>query len=244
MDQHDDEGPAELRRLLGEVTAQLREALGNNLRGTIETSARDPEAQGLVAALNQVLEAARGAKAHADAAIADREALDQQLTEMEDKLAEEAVAQERTTRELHQQRSILRHVVDSLPYCMFWRDRDGTYLGANQNKLRALGLASQDQIVGKTAYETGVPREEADFYLQIDKLVMDSGEPIFNLEEIQQRPDGQHTLLVSKVPLRDEAGQVIGILGMYVDVTERRHIAVSPAAVSNGGDQPHPARPG
>jgi PAS domain S-box-containing protein len=239
MDQEQREGPAEVQEALGEITTQLRQALASNLRGSVEISNGNGQVHALVDVLNQVLEAARAAQTHADAAMADRESLDQSLSEMEERLAEEAVNQERTRRELQQQRSILRHVVDSLPYCMFWRDRNGTYLGANQNKLRALGLASQDEIVGKTAYETGVSREEADFYRQVDKLVMDSGEPIFNLEETQQRPDGEHTLLVSKVPLRDETGQVIGILGMYVDVTERRHITISPPS----HDHPRAPRP-
>jgi hypothetical protein len=51
--------------------------------------------------------------------------------------------------------------------------------------------------------------------------VMDRNEPILNLEETQQRPDGPHVLLTTKVPLHDDAGSVTGILGMYVDVTER-----------------------
>jgi PAS domain S-box-containing protein len=249
MEQGDDEGrgepPRDRTELLAAITAQLRQALATDLRGAVTSPVNDPEGQAMVGAINEVLAAARAAVTHADAARSDCESLDRTLDEVEGRLAAEAVQQERTTRELAQQRAVLSHVVDSLPYCMFWRDRAGTYLGANKNKLRALGLASQDEIVGKTAYETGVSREEADYYLQVDKLVMDSGEPIFNLEETQRRPDGEHTLLVSKVPLRDEAGDVIGILGMYVDVTERRRIAVGPGgrAPDGAGDQPRPRPP-
>jgi PAS domain S-box-containing protein len=229
MKQRIDEGARDQERwrgVLAELTGQLRQALDGGLQadGPLETPGAPGELGELVGAINELLHRARGLRTHADAAMAERDALDGSLTEMEGRLAEQAQDRERTLRELKQQRSVLRHVVDSLPYCVFWRDREGTYLGANQNKLRALGLASQDQIVGKTAYETGISREEADFYRQIDKLVMDSGQPIFNLEETQRRADGEHTLLVSKVPLRDEDGQVIGIVGMYVDVTERRHI--------------------
>jgi hypothetical protein len=57
---------------------------------------------------------------------------------------------------------------------------------------------------------------------------MDSGEPILNLEEVQQRPDGPHLLLTTKVPLRDASGAVTGILGMYVDVTERTRLEGAP----------------
>ena len=73
-------------------------------------------------------------------------------------------------------------------------------------------------------------REEADFYLQVDRQVMESGQPIFNLEEVQQRPDGPHTLLISKVPLRDDSGAIIGVMGMYIDVTERAVTSIPAAA--------------
>jgi PAS domain S-box-containing protein len=238
MDQPQDQGEG-LRGALGEIVGQLRRTLADDLQGNVQTTHPDEGLRALVGTLNEVLAAARAAQTHASVAAADREELDRTLSELEERLARQATMQEKTAHELAQQRSVLRHVVDSLPYAMFWRDRAGTYLGANKNKLQALGLASPDEIVGKTAYETGVTREEADYYRQVDQLVMDTGEPIFNLEETQQRPDGEHTLLVSKVPLRDEGGQVIGIIGMYVDVTERRHLDLAsprdPAAARRTG---------
>src|SRR5262245_50929717 len=54
---------------------------------------------------------------------------------------------------------------------------------------------------------------------------MESGEPIANLEEMQTRPDGSRaTLLTSKVPLRDAAGAVVGVLGVYQDITDRKRL--------------------
>jgi PAS domain S-box-containing protein len=217
-----------LRQLLGDITGQLREALHS--RKEVESVDDDPSLRALVAAANELILAVAGSQARAETALREHEALDRSLGELEDRLAREIDEHEKTASDLSQQRSVLRHVVESLPYCIFWRDRNGVYLGANQNKLRALGLESLDQLVGKTAYETGVSKEEADFYRQIDEQVMATGEPIFNLEEVQQRPDGPHRLLISKVPLRDEGGTVIGIVGMYVDVTRRARIAPRAAA--------------
>jgi PAS domain S-box-containing protein len=222
-----------------DVTGQLK----RRLAGLLVDHERRPDEHTraeLHQGIEELVALASGAQMRAEAAVRARDELDAAMQELEDRLSSEIVAHQDTARVLEQQRSALRHVVESLPYCIFWRDRNGRYLGANRNKLKALGLASLDQLVGKTAYETGVSREEADFYRRVDEQVMATGEPIFNLEEIQQRPDGPHVLLISKVPLRDDSGAVVGILGMYIDVTDRRRLEVQPPRGRDGGDEPAP----
>jgi PAS domain S-box-containing protein len=211
----------ELRRLIEEATAQLKRALGNNFAGTVALASPDPAARQLEQVLNELLQTARQVEVSAEGIARDRDDLDHELAQVESRLAQEITERERTTRELRQQRSVLRSVIDAFPYCIFWKDREGVYLGANENKLRALGLQSVEQLIGKTDYDTAISKENAEFYRTVDKRVMDSNEPILNLEETQQRPDGPHVLLTTKVPLHDDAGSVTGILGMYVDVTER-----------------------
>ena len=218
----------ELRRFIEQTTAQLRRSLGHSFAGTIEVSSQDPALRALGELLSQLLQVAREAESRGEAIARDRDSVDHELAELEARLAQEITAHERTVRELRQQRSVLRNVIDAFPYCIFWKDREGIYLGANENKLRALGLSSVEQLIGKTDYDTNISPEDAEFYRSVDKKVMDTGEPILNLEETQQRPDGPHMLLTTKVPLRDDAGSVTGVLGMYVDVTERTRM--DPAA--------------
>ena len=63
----------------------------------------------------------------------------------------------------------------------------------------------------------------ADLYRADDREVMESGRPKINYEEPQIRPDGsQAWLITSKVPMFDRDGQVIGVLGTYEDITERK----------------------
>jgi PAS domain S-box-containing protein len=65
--------------------------------------------------------------------------------------------------------------------------------------------------------------EEADFYRRCDREVMDSGQPLLNIEESQRQADGKEVyLLTNKVPLRDESGDVYGMLGIYMDITKRK----------------------
>jgi PAS domain S-box-containing protein len=139
-----------------------------------------------------------------------------------EELQREIARREQACRDLAQERSVLEHIIDTVPYSIFWKDRQSVYLGANRKKLRSLGLESVEQLVGKTDYDTPVSRQDAEFYREVDRQVMEEGRTIMNLEEGQARSDGPHVLLTSKVPLRDAAGRVTGILGIYVDITDRK----------------------
>ena len=145
----------------------------------------------------------------------------------ERRAAEEAArASDRRAEEaLRDQRAMLQNVVDHTPCAVFWKDRDCVYLGCNEQSARDLGLPSPSEVVGKTDHDLQFSRDEADFYVACDRRVMETGQALFNFEETQQRPDGSRaTLLTSKVPLRSAAGEVVGVLGVYTDITERKRM--------------------
>jgi signal transduction histidine kinase/CheY-like chemotaxis protein len=79
-------------------------------------------------------------------------------------------------------------------------------------------------LIGLTDFDMGIDPAEAVFYRTCDRQVMETGEAIVNLEETQTRDGGQAVLLTSKVPLRDESGNVVGILGIYQDITDRKRL--------------------
>jgi PAS domain S-box-containing protein len=127
---------------------------------------------------------------------------------------------------LAQERAILQYVVDNIPYLIFWKDRQSRYLGCNKNFAALDGRADPSQMVGKTDYDT-VWKAYADEYREGDRATMDRGEPILDKEERTPGPDGQErVILTSKVPLRNDPGDVIGLLGIIVDITERKRIEV------------------
>ena len=62
-------------------------------------------------------------------------------------------------------------------------------------------------------------------YQAIDRKVMDSGVAEINFEEPQEQVDGSvNWVRTSKIPLRDAAGTVFGVLGMYEDITTQKHL--------------------
>jgi len=126
---------------------------------------------------------------------------------------------------LHKSEQLLANIISTIPYFVFWKNRDSNYLGCNQLFAEAAGLSHPDEIVGKSDYDLGWTENESDWYRCCDREVMESGKPLLNIEESNRRADGSPTmLLTSKVPLRDDDGKAIGILGIFTDITERKQI--------------------
>ena len=127
--------------------------------------------------------------------------------------------------ELKDQHDLLDKVLSNVPASIFWKDRNSVFLGVNEQFARDAGVQSSDELIGKSDYDLAWTKEEADFYRECDRKVMDSGKPMLNIEESQLQADGKEvSLLTSKVPLLDASGQVYGMLGIYIDITKRKQV--------------------
>jgi PAS domain S-box-containing protein len=126
---------------------------------------------------------------------------------------------------VHRELAALREVVDSIPHRVFWKDRKSLWLGGNRQMAQDCNLESPRDLVGRTDHDF-FAKEHADFFQKCDREVMESGEALLEIEEPQQRPDGSmNYLLTSKVPFRDPStNEVIGIIGTYIDITERKRL--------------------
>ncbi len=145
-----------------------------------------------------------------------------ELTRLNRELREDNIRREEVESELRRQKDLLSHILSSIPHFVFWKDRDSVYQGCNERFARIGGLERAEDIAGKTDYDLAW-KEQAEWYRKCDQDVMDSGEPMMNIEEPQTRSDGTETvILTSKVPLRDEDGSVCGVLGIYADITQRK----------------------
>jgi PAS domain S-box-containing protein len=124
---------------------------------------------------------------------------------------------------LQDSRNMLRTVLDSIPSAVFWKDRDSVYLGGSRTWLKAAGLKSLEEVVGKSDYDLPWKREQADSFREDDSRVMESGIPEYGIIERYLRADGTPAWAkTNKVPLRDAEGTVTGVLGTYEDITERK----------------------
>ena len=129
----------------------------------------------------------------------------------------------RSENELRQSKQMLQLILDNIPQRIFWKDRNSIYLGCNKNFANDAGLSNPDDILGADDYEMPWKTTEADYYKSIDTEVMNGGKPIYHIIEPQTHLDGTIAWLeTNKVPLHDEQGKVVGILGSYEDITERK----------------------
>jgi len=125
--------------------------------------------------------------------------------------------------ENYKNEDILEKVLNCIPSKVFWKDRSGKFLGGNHLFLSDCGLTSNEQLVGLTDYDF-FPAVEADCFVADDEQVMSSGESKLNIEEPQTRSDGEISWLKTcKVPIRGPHNDVIGVMGSYTDITERKN---------------------
>ncbi|MCX8157037.1 MAG: PAS domain S-box protein [Verrucomicrobiae bacterium] len=121
-------------------------------------------------------------------------------------------------------RQFLQTILDTVPARVFWKDRQSRYLGCNLAFARDAQVASPAEIAGKTDYDL-VWKERAAQYQAVDQEVIDSGQPRLRYELAITHPDRtQSWLIVSKTPLRNAQGEIIGVLGIYEDITELKQM--------------------
>ncbi len=133
------------------------------------------------------------------------------------------IAQKEAEQALQERENLLKIVLDTIPQSVFWKDEASVYLGCNTKFAQDAGMGTPEALIGKTDFEGQWSDEDARKFQLVDRRVMDSGEPELNVIEPQVRSDGHEIWLsANKVPLHDADGNVIGILGTYEDITERR----------------------
>jgi len=110
----------------------------------------------------------------------------------------------------------LEMLLEQLPVNIYWKNTEGVFLGCNEANRKSFGLNSASDYVGKKAHDI-FPTDEADEIERNDQEVMRTGKPIV-VEE-----SGTTGLFLShKAPLRDENGQIIGLLGASINITHTK----------------------
>ncbi len=132
-------------------------------------------------------------------------------------ITDRRLAQER----LSSARQMLEQVINTVPLQVFWKDWQLNYLGCNLAFARFVGEERPQDIVGKNDFDL-TSRKYAELYRLDDARVMQTEQAKHNFVEPIELPDGsQHWLETSKIPLRDGQGQIVGVLGVFQDITER-----------------------
>lgn len=117
---------------------------------------------------------------------------------------------------------VLLQVLDALPVRIFWKDRESRYLGCNRRFSEDAGVSDPKEFIGKSDYFFYHP-DQARAFRDDDAEVIFSGAAKLGIEEKLTRASGETVWIeTNKLPLRDAEGAVIGVLGMYHDITARK----------------------
>ncbi|OOG28774.1 histidine kinase [Thioalkalivibrio denitrificans] len=132
----------------------------------------------------------------------------------------------------------LQEILDNTTAVIFVKDREGRYLLVNRRFLEVVGRTAE-QVLGRPETEV-VPRGVAERFRENDRRVFERGEPV-EFEETYRLPDGEHSFLSLKFPLRDADGRIYAVCGISTDITARkrteealRKVAMDVSAAAGG----------
>lgn len=131
------------------------------------------------------------------------------------------ITRERQSAEaLDSERNLLRTLIDAIPDLIFLKDTQSRFMIVNRSLLNGGGLTRVEEIVGKTDFDF-FPREIAQAFYEDEQRVIATGQPLLNREEesIDLKTGAKVWYFTTKVPLRDENGQITGLLGISRDMT-------------------------
>jgi len=138
----------------------------------------------------------------------------------EEKLQKSEEKYKRLYMEFQQKEVVLKSLINSIPDLIFYKDKDRVYLGCNK-AFEAFAGKKEEELVGLTDFDI-FEKEIAESFRTTDLKMMQQGQPSRN-EEYVHYPDGKKVLLDKlKTPYYDPKGNVLGLIGISRDITERK----------------------
>lgn len=128
----------------------------------------------------------------------------------------------RAEEKLVEERNSLRTLIDTLPDYIYVKDTQSRFLLSNIEHARHMGAASQDELLGKTDFDF-YPGDLAEIFFADEQQIVRTGKPILHKEESSTSLKGHFCrVLSSKIPLRDANGNIVGIVGTSLEITQKK----------------------
>lgn len=128
----------------------------------------------------------------------------------------------RAERDLARERDLLHALMDSVPDTVYFKDTESRFTRVNRRQAQLLGASSPEEVIGKTDSDFQPHKLSQDF-LEEEQLMFKTGAAILDRVEYNPTPEGEpRWLSASKAPLRNREGNIIGLVGISRDITERK----------------------
>ncbi len=120
---------------------------------------------------------------------------------------------------------LLETMMDDLPDAIYFKDRDSRFTRINRYAAAHYGIINPALAVGRTDFDF-FTEEHAGQALRDEQQIIRTGQPLVSIEEKETLPDGKlRWVSTTKLPLRDRDGDIVGILGLSHDITQRKQVA-------------------
>src|SRR5208283_116982 len=138
-------------------------------------------------------------------------------------IAHDITERKRRESELTLERSLLRALMENIPDKIYFKDADSRFIRDSKAHAKLFGLDDASEAIGKTDMDF-FSEEHARRAYEDEQRIIRTGEPILDVEEKETWPNRPDTwVLTTKMPLRDQEGNIIGTFGISRDITERKH---------------------
>ncbi len=145
-----------------------------------------------------------------------------QLLERKNELERYVLERKKAEDALAEERNLLRTLIDNMPDRIYAKDTESRFIVCNKALATRMGMSNPDEIVGKSDFDF-VAHELAARFRADELAIMQSGQPLINREEPMDSVTGTTRWnLATKVPLHDNRGNIIGIVGMGREITDRK----------------------
>jgi PAS domain S-box-containing protein len=145
----------------------------------------------------------------------------------ERKRAEEALLREQ---------ALMRALMDTIPDAIYFKDAQSRFLRVSNALVVKHALGEREHVLGKTDFDF-FREEHARKSFEDEQNIIRTGQPLVNIEEKETWPDRPDTWVSStKLPLRDQAGRIVGTWGISRDITERKRAEVALLAAKETAD--------
>ncbi len=135
---------------------------------------------------------------------------------------EDITQRKQTEEHLKNSEALYHSLVETIPQPIYRKDTQGKFTFANQHFCNFMGK-TLEQLVGKSDFDF-FPMELAEKYRRDEWHVLETGQPVAVVEEVQVPGKERMIIQTVKTPLHDSSGRIIGLQGMFFDITKQRQM--------------------
>ena len=123
---------------------------------------------------------------------------------------------------LQEERDFLQVLMDYIPYTIYFKDLDGRFTKVNKAQANALGIKTPEEAIGKTDFDF-FSNDSAASAHEDEMQILSTGVPMIGkVEELQDADNNHWWVAATKIPVKDNRGNITGLVGISIDITEKQ----------------------